>query len=195
MSFLKPMHAWAKEHHTQFRSQSYGYPPVTLSSNRFEDLPEGEGKATFMMWREFSDTRWAASAGHLVSSAGHFLGDMDVAAFAGFSRHAARYESGSRSAFSAGHQSACRPRMALLTAFRRRAWLAHVCGSAAFDAHNPWFFAMPDLTRYLQRVSFALRQGEPANDVALLLPNDDVWASFHATIAKRLVSHIGGGLR
>ncbi|MGA8672151.1 MAG: glycosyl hydrolase, partial [Terracidiphilus sp.] len=64
-NYLKPMRAWAVEHHTQLRSQSYGYPPVTLSSNRFEDLPEGEGKATFMMWREFSDTRWAASAGHL----------------------------------------------------------------------------------------------------------------------------------
>ena len=37
---------------------------------------------------------------------------------------------------------------------------------------------MPDLAAYLQRVSFALRQGKPANDVALLLPNDDAWASF-----------------
>ena len=42
-NFLKPVRAWAAEHHTQFRSQTYGYPPVTLSSNRFEDLPEGEG--------------------------------------------------------------------------------------------------------------------------------------------------------
>jgi hypothetical protein len=30
-------------------------------------------------------------------------------------------------------------------------------------------------------VSFALRKGKPANDVALLLPNDDVWASFKVT--------------
>jgi len=63
--YLKPMHAWAQEHHTLFRSQTYGFPPVTLSSNRFADLPEGEGKATTKMWRQFSDTRWAASAGHL----------------------------------------------------------------------------------------------------------------------------------
>jgi hypothetical protein len=63
--FLAPMHAWAQEHHTLLRSQTYGFPPVTLSSNRLADLPEGEGKATFEMWREFSDTRWAASAGHL----------------------------------------------------------------------------------------------------------------------------------
>ena len=57
--------------------------------------------------------------------------------------------------------------------------------AAALNAHNPWFFAMPDLTRYLQRVSFALRQGEPANDVAVLLPNDDVWATFKAGVQKR----------
>ena len=52
--------------------------------------------------------------------------------------------------------------------------------AGALNAHNPWFFAMPELSRYLQRVSFALRLGEPANDVAVLLPNDDVWASFSA---------------
>src|SRR5208337_1884441 len=57
-NFLIPMRAWAAKHHTLLRSQTYGYPPVTLSSNRYEDLPEGEGKATLMMWREFSDTRW-----------------------------------------------------------------------------------------------------------------------------------------
>jgi len=55
-------------------------------------------------------------------------------------------------------------------------WRMYAAG--AFNAHNPWWFAMPDLTAYLQRVSFVLRQGKPANDVALLLPNDDAWASF-----------------
>ena len=32
--FLKPMQAWANQHGTQLRSQTYGFPPVTLSSNR-----------------------------------------------------------------------------------------------------------------------------------------------------------------
>ena len=31
---------------------------------------------------------------------------------------------------------------------------------------------------YLQRLSFLLRQGRPANDVALYLPNNDAWANF-----------------
>jgi len=61
-------------------------------------------------------------------------------------------------------------------------WRMYAAG--AFDAHNPWFPVMPDLTAYLQRVSYALRLGKPANDVALLLPEDDVWASFVAKIQK-----------
>jgi hypothetical protein len=56
--------------------------------------------------------------------------------------------------------------------------------AAALNAHNPWFGVMPDLTRYLQRTSYALRLGEPANDVALLLPNDDVWAGFAAGLQR-----------
>jgi hypothetical protein len=37
---------------------------------------------------------------------------------------------------------------------------------------------MPDVARYLQRLSFMLRQGKPANDVAVYLPTDDAWARF-----------------
>src|SRR5437016_10861993 len=39
---------------------------------------------------------------------------------------------------------------------------------------------MPDITKYLQRVSFLLRQGEPANDVAVYLPTEDAWSEFTA---------------
>jgi hypothetical protein len=182
--FLKPIRQWAEAHRTQFRSQTYGYPPVTLSSNRFEDLPEGEGKATFQMWREFSDTRWAASAGHLfhhqvissetwtwLHSPAFRATPLDMKAEADL-----HFLQGINQLV--GHGWPYSPPTAAEPGWRMYA-------AAEFDAHNPWFFAMPELTRYLQRVSFALRQGEPANDVALLLPNDDVWASFHATIAKR----------
>ena len=178
-NFLKPIHAWAAAHHTLFRSQSYGYPPVTLSSNRFEDLPEGEGKATVLMWREFSDTRWAASAGHLfhhsvissetwtwLHSPAFRATPLDMKAEADL-----HFLQGINQLV--GHGWPYSP-----PAQPEPGWRMYA--AAAFDAHNPWYFAMPDVTRYLQRVSFALRQGEPANDVALLLPNDDVWASFKA---------------
>ncbi|WP_432378177.1 glycosyl hydrolase [Duganella sp. P38] len=49
--------------------------------------------------------------------------------------------------------------------------------AAVFNHHQPWWNVMPDVNAYLQRTSYLLRQGEPANDVALLLPNDDVYAA------------------
>jgi hypothetical protein len=50
--------------------------------------------------------------------------------------------------------------------------------AAVFNDHNPWHPVMPDVARYIERTSFLLRQGQPANQVALLLPTDDAWASF-----------------
>lgn len=181
--FLEPLHAWAKEHHTLLRSQTYGFPPVTLSSNRLADLPEGEGKATFQMWREFSDTRWAASAGHLfhrpvissetwtwLQSPAFRATPLDMKAEADL-----HFLQGINQLV--GHGWPYSPPQAGEPGWRMYA-------AAALNAHNPWFPVMPDLTRYLQRVSFALRQGQPANDVALLLPNDDVWAGFSAGFQK-----------
>lgn len=183
-NFLKPIEDWAKGHGTQFRAQNYGFPPVTLWSNRLADLPEGEGKATLEMWREFSDTRWAASAGHLLHkpvissetwtwlhSPAFRATPLDMKAEADL-----HFLQGINQLV--GHGWPYSPEIAGEPGWRMYA-------AAALNGHNPWFFAMPDLTRYLQRVSYALRLGEPANDVALLLPNDDVWASFSAGMQKR----------
>jgi len=59
--YLATVTAWAQAHHTQFRAQVYGSPPVTLSSNKLVSLAEGEGGR----WRQFTPTRWASSANHL----------------------------------------------------------------------------------------------------------------------------------
>ena len=37
---------------------------------------------------------------------------------------------------------------------------------------------MPAVTSYIARISYLLRQGEPANQVAVLLPTDDAWAEL-----------------
>ena len=37
---------------------------------------------------------------------------------------------------------------------------------------------MPSLALYLQRVSHVLRQGVPANDVAVYIPTSDLYAGF-----------------
>jgi hypothetical protein len=181
--YLQPMHAWAQQHNTLFRSQTYGFPPVTLSSNRYADLPEGEGKATTKMWRQFSDTRWAASAGHLfgknvissetwtwLHSPAFRATPLDMKAEADL-----HFLQGINQLI--GHGWPYSPESA-----GEPGWRMYAAG--AFDAHNPWFPVLPDLTAYLQRVSYALRLGKPANDVTLLLPNDDVWASFVAKIQK-----------
>jgi hypothetical protein len=50
--------------------------------------------------------------------------------------------------------------------------------AAVFDNHNPWHPVMPAVTQYIARISYLMRQGQPANQVAILLPTDDAWASF-----------------
>jgi len=180
-NFLAPMHTWATQHHTLLRSQTYGYPPVTLSSNRYEDLPEGEGKATIEMWRQFSDTRWAASAGHLfghnvissetwtwLHSPAFRATPLDMKAEADL-----HFLQGINQLI--GHGWPYSPAEAGEPGWRMYA-------ATALNDHNPWNGVMPDLTGYLQHVSYALRLGRPANDVAVLLPNDDIWASFKARV-------------
>ena len=175
--YLKPLHDWAHKHHTLFRSQTYGTPPATLASNRFADLPEGEGKATTQMWRQFSDLRWAASAGHLfdkpvissevwtwLHSPAFRATPLDMKAEADL-----HFLQGINQLV--GHGWPYSP-----AEEGEPGWRMYAAG--AFNAHNPWWFAMPDLSDYVQRVSFALRLGKPANDVALLLPDDDAWAHF-----------------
>ncbi|MBI3697145.1 MAG: hypothetical protein HY238_20210 [Acidobacteria bacterium] len=76
-------------------------------------------------------------------------------------------------------------------------WRFYAAG--VFNEKNPWWIAMPDLSLYLQRVSFLLRQGKPANDVALYLSNSDAWAHFSAgrvnlleTLRERLGPEVVG---
>ena len=130
--YLQPLTAWAKAHGTKFRSQTYGIPPVTLSSQRLVDLPEGEGT----QWRRFSTTRWATSANHLYGQPGDFERDLDVAAFAGIPRHAAGYEGGGRPALFAGRESIGGARLAVHSAFGARAGLAFLRGGGVQSAQS-----------------------------------------------------------
>jgi hypothetical protein len=123
--YLMPINEWAHQHHTKFRSQTYGTPPVSLSSNALVDLPEGEhGPA----WRQFSDARWASSASHLYGRNGDFFRNLDLAPFARIPRHAARHEGRSRSAFRAGHQPVCGAWLGVFARVGRRAGMALLCG-------------------------------------------------------------------
>ena len=173
--YLTPIREWAHAHGTQFRSQTYGVPPVVLSSNSLVDLPEGEGPH----WRSFGTARWAASASHLygrpvtssetwtwLHSPAFRATPLDMKAEADL-----HFLQGVNQLI--GHGWPYSPPSAGDPGWRFYA-------AAAFNDHNPWFQVMPDVTAYLQRVSFLLRQGEPANDVAVYLPTDDAWAGFKA---------------
>ena len=67
-NYLSQINAWAIAHHTRFRSQTYGEPAVSLSSQRLVALAEGEGPH----WRAFSTLRWATSANHLFGNQHNF---------------------------------------------------------------------------------------------------------------------------
>ncbi|MYM83411.1 glycoside hydrolase [Duganella sp. FT50W] len=169
--YLTPVDAWAKQHRTRFRSQTYGEPAVSLSSNRLVALPEGEGP----QFREFSFTRLATSAGHLygrnVISAETWTW-LNSPAFAAtpldMKVEADRMLLQGVNLF-VGHGWPYTPPGAQEPGYAFYA-------AAVFNNHQPWWSVMPDVNAYLQRTSYLLRQGEPANDVALLLPNNDVYA-------------------
>ncbi len=173
--FLVPLHDWSRRNKTRLRMQDYGIPAATLSSNAYVDLPEGEGP----QWKVLRATRWASSASHLygrnVTSSETWTwlhspvfraSPLDVKAEADL-----HFLVGINQLI--GHGWPYTP-----PRVEYPGWRFYAAG--VFDEKNPWWIVMPDLALYLQRVSFMLRQGQPANDVALYLPNNDAWANFSA---------------
>jgi len=179
-NYLTQINNWAIAHQTKFRSQTYGEPAVDFSSQRLAALPEGEGP----QWRAFSTLRWATSANHVfhnnVTSGETFTWlhspvfratplDMKAEADIDFimGENQLIFHGWPYSPPQVGEPG----------------WSLYA--AAVFNDHNPWHPVMPDVTRYIQRISYLLRQGEPANQVAILLPTDDAWSSFypsHVTI-------------
>lgn len=184
-NYLTQIDDWAKAHGTKFRSQTYGEPAVDLSSQRLVALPEGEGP----QWRAFSTLRWATSANHLfgnnVTSGETFTWlhspifravplDMKAEADIDF------IMGENQLVFHGWPYSPPNTEI-------KPGWSLYAAG--AFDDVNPWHPVMPAVTKYIQRMSWMMRQGEPANQVALLLPTDDAWASFtpeHVTVTGAL---------
>jgi hypothetical protein len=187
-NYLAPITQFAQQHNSQFRSQTYGEPAITLADEAVPNLPEGEGP----QWRAFSYTRWASSASHLY--------DRDVT---------------SAETWTWLHSPAFRATPLDMKAEVDKMFLLGVnqivghgwpysppgagepgwalYAAAVFNEHNPWFPVMPDITKYLQRVSWLLRQGKPANDVAILLPEDDAQAAFapgHVSVTDEMNKRI-----
>jgi hypothetical protein len=189
-NYLGAINLWARAHHTQFRSQSYGIPAVTLSSNARVDLPEGEGS----QWHgPFSYTRWATSASHVygrpitssetwtwLHSPAFRATPLDMKAEADtFFLQGINQLMGHGWPYSP--PSAGEPGYSFYAA-------------AVFNNHNPWWMVMPEVTGYLTRMSWLLRQGKPANDIAVLLPEEDAQARFRpgeATVSDQMPELLG----
>ena len=184
--FLRPLQQWAASRGTRLRIQNYGIPPATLATSASADLPEGEG----WQWRAFTASRWAASASHLygrpvtssetwtwLHSPTFRATPLDLKAEADL-----HFLQGITQLI--GHGWPYTPEAA-----EYPGWRFYAAG--AFNTANPWWLAMPDLARYLHRVSYLLRQGRPANDVAFYLPTSDAWGVF----GERRVQYMLDALR
>ena len=187
-NYLQQLTDYAHQHHTRFRSQTYGEPAATLADERIPDLPEGEGP----QWNTFSFTRWTTSANHIfgknITSAETWTWlhspvfratplDMKVEADRMFIEGVNQI---------IGHGWPYSPSSA-----PEPGWSLYA--AAVFNAHNPWWPVMPQVTAYLQRTSWLLRQGKPANDIAILLPEDDAQASFrpgHVSVTEEMKTRI-----
>jgi hypothetical protein len=172
-NYLTQINHWAIAHRTKFRSQTYGEPAVSFSSQNLVGLAEGEGP----QWRGWSTLRWASSANHVfqhnVTSGETFTWlhspvfratPLDMKAEADID-----FIMGENQLIFHGWPYSP-PQI------EEPGWSLYA--AAVFNDHNPWSPVMPAVTGYITRISYLLRQGEPANQVEILLPTDDAWAGF-----------------
>src|SRR5215211_4392244 len=172
-NFVAGCQRWAARRDVPFRIQGYGTPPATVSSYRFADLFEGEGWG----WREITQTRWASSAAHL-------YGRSVVSAEAWTWVHSPSFRATPLDLKGEAHDH-------LLNGINQLighgwpyspvdapglGWFFYAAG--ALDDRNPWWPAMPELAGYVSRLCWLLRQGEPVADVALYVPNEDLFATM-----------------
>ncbi len=190
--FLAPMQEWSKRNGVLFRIQDYGVPSAALSSNAFADISEGEGA----QWKVVRAARWASSASHVygrniassetwtwLHSPSFRATPLDIKAEADV-----HFLQGINQLI--GHGWPYTP-----ASVEYPGWRFYAAG--VFNEKNPWWIVMPDVAKYLQRVSFMMRAGQPANDIAVYLPNDDGWAEItpgNPHLIEVLREHVGPDL-
>jgi len=176
-NFLEPYQAWCHQHHVLARVQAYGEPPAQLSSYRFVDLPEGEQGDEAGHWNHFTPSRWASSAGHLYGAPVISAEAWTWIDMLPFRATPLQFKAFADAYFLEGiNQLVAHGWPYSPPGVPEPGW--HFYAAGALNAHNPWWFAMPDLALYLQRASFMLRQGRPTNDIAVYLPTHDALASL-----------------
>jgi len=190
--FVSAFKKLANDNNTRFRIQAYGTPPAALYSYAYCDLPEGEQYT----WKSFSDTRWAASANHL-------LGNPVTSSETYTWLHSVVFRATPLDMKAEGdlhflcgiNQIICHGWPYTAEGAPYPGWSFYAAG--VFDEKNPWWIVMPDVAKYLQRVSYILRQGTPVNDVALFLPNSDAWTDLGRSFSmtSTLGPKVGGSVK
>ncbi|HEY3926229.1 MAG TPA: glycosyl hydrolase [Acidothermaceae bacterium] len=169
-NFVSQWRSWAASHGLPFRIQGYGTPPAAVSSYRFADLFEGEGWG----WNGITATRWASSAAHIY--------DLDVVSSEVWTwAHSPSFRATPLDLKGEAHEHL----LAGINQFIGHGWpyspesagpvgwIFYAAG--VFDDRNPWWPAMPGLNRYLQRLSWLMRQGAPVNRAKLYVPVTDIY--------------------
>ena len=172
-AFVDEFSKLAKKHGTRFRLQAYGTPPTTLSTYARADIDEGENYNL----KVFSGTRWASSASHL-------LGRAVTSSEAFTWLHSPVFMAAPMDLKAESNQQFLNGINQLLfhgwpytaPGVEYPGWRFYA--AAVFNEKNPWWIVMPDVNSYLTRISYLLRQGSPANDVALYLPEEDGFTNF-----------------
>jgi hypothetical protein len=172
-NFVAVCQRWAAGRGVPFRIQSYGTPPATISSYRFADLFEGEGWG----WREITQTRWASSAAHL-------YGRVVVSAEVWTWVHSPSFRATPLDLKGEAHDHLLNGINELIghgwpyspADAPGLGWFFYAAG--ALDDRNPWWIAMPEFTKYLGRLCWLLQRGEPVAEVALYVPNEDLFATM-----------------
>lgn len=172
-NFVGAMREWAASHGVPFRIQGYGVPAVSVSSYRYADGFEGEGWG----WKDIPPTRWASSAAQIY---GRSVVSSEIWTWV----HSPSFRATPLDLKGEAHEN-------LLLGINQfighgwpysrpdaegLGWIFYAAG--ALDDRNPWWPAAPALNRYLQRLSWLMRQGERVSDVAVYAPARDVYAGI-----------------
>lgn len=172
-NFMMPMQEWGKLNKSKFRIQAYGIPAASIGSSQWADISDGEGA----QWKIVRAARWASSGNHIfgrnitssetwtwLHSPSFRATPLDLKAEADI-----HFLQGINQLI--GHGWAYTPPQV-----EYPGWRFYAAGE--YSERNPWWIVMPDLAKYLQRMSWLMRQGEQKNDIAFYLPDPDAYAQI-----------------
>lgn len=192
-NFVGVLGEWARGRGVPFRIQSYGVPPATVSSYSYADIAEGEGWG----WTGIPQTRWASSAAHLY---GRNIVSSEIWTWT----HSPSFRATPLDLQGEAHEHFLSGVNHLIghglpyspAAAPGLGWFFYAAG--ALDDRSPWWRdAMPELAKYLQRLCWLLRQGEPVADVKLYIPVDDIYPTLGESLDlwKATSAHLGDVVR